>query len=54
MQIVVVVGNAELEQAEFCSKSAKAKGFKDFFMLHLVTSIEIPKPCDTGRLPDLY
>lgn len=47
---------SELEQAEFCSKSTKAKGLKDFFMLHLVTSIEILgiKPCVASRLPDLY
>lgn len=46
----------ELEQAEFCSKSTKAKGLGDFFTLHLVTSIEIlgSKPHDASRLPDLY
>lgn len=43
---------SELEQAEFCSKSTKAKGLKDFFMLHLVTRIAILglKPCDASRL----
>lgn len=47
---------SELEQAEFYSKSTKAKGLKDFFLLHLVTSIEILglKPCDASRLSDLY